>query len=124
MSSRTASVAQMVPTMFVRLLKLDDEVRARSDPPCVIVRGAEYAEPSTERERWQGVGRGGETFAWLSTFEALAGTNIRYWLWCRDHRWYVSEAAAPRSVAGGAIWIPLGDVLTKRGRYVVALADT
>jgi hypothetical protein len=95
-----------------------------TDPPCVIVRGAEYAEPSTERKPWQGGGRGGETFAWLSTFEALAGTNIRYWLWCRDHRWYVSEAAAPRSVAGGAIWIPLDDVLTKRGRHVVALADT
>ena len=30
-----------------------------TDPPCVIVRGAEYAEPSTERTRWQGVGRGG-----------------------------------------------------------------
>ena len=94
-----------------------------TDPPCVIVGTAEHAEPSAERKAWQGVGRGGEGFAWLSTFEAMAGTNLRYWLWCEDHRWYVSAAPAPRSVAGGAIWIPLDDVLTKRGRHVVALAD-
>jgi hypothetical protein len=94
-----------------------------TNPPCVLVGGAAHGSTAAERKPWQGVGRRGEGYAWLSTFERMAGTNIRYWTWCEHHRWYVSAAPAPKAVAGEAIWIPLDHVVTKRGRHVVPLAD-
>jgi hypothetical protein len=103
-----------------------------TDPPCVFVAQAAISEKAiTEfvddepREPWQGVGRdrGGRGLVWLSTFERMAGTNIRKWVWCRHHRWYISSAPARKSVVGNAIWIPLDDVLTKQGRRVMSVPD-
>lgn len=104
-----------------------------TDPPCVCLGQATVSERAATtfagdgpRARWQGVGRarGGQGLVWLSTFEQMAGTNLRQWVWCRHRRWYVSETAAPKAVTGGAIWIPLGVVLTKKGRHVATVADT
>lgn len=95
-----------------------------TEPRCVLVTQAAVGKSKQDnfgddRQIWQGIGYGGQGFAWQSTFEAMAGTNLQYHLWCRHQRWYVSAAPGSLAVSGRAVWIPLDDVLHKRGHTTI-----
>jgi hypothetical protein len=113
-----------------------------TDPPCVLVsrpvvsasavtdfiKGKPRVQFNDDGEvegLWRGFGRdqSGPGIVWLSALEQMAGTNLRQQLWCEHHRFYVSSSRAPKAVERGAIWVPLNDVLTRRGIYVVSVPD-
>jgi hypothetical protein len=105
---------------------MDTEPRCVLLPPVAVSQNAMTRLTDGEpRGRWQGFGRGGGPpgIVWLFTFEQMAKTNLKQWLWCRHHRFYISAAPVPKPLADAAVWIPLDDVLTGRGRHILSLTD-